>query len=53
MKVYESIKQMNLRQMAYTFYIFLKPFLGELNEAERQAVYDQIIHGLEQEVGNE
>ena len=30
MKVYESIQKMNLKQMAYVLYVFLKPFFGRL-----------------------
>lgn len=50
MNNYEAIKKMNLKQMAYTFYLMLKPFLEGLGEEERKKVYDGIERFLETEV---
>lgn len=50
MNHYEAIKKMTLKQMAYTFYLFLKPFLEDYSEAERKAAYHQIEQMLMQEV---
>lgn len=50
MKNYQVIQKMNPSQMAYTFYLMMKPFLGNLNEDERKAVYMKIEEGLMQDV---
>lgn len=50
MKNFEAVKQMNAKQMAYTFYLMMKPFLENLNEEERKTVYDDIERWLMQDV---
>lgn len=50
MKNFEAVKQMNLKQMAYTFYLMIKPFLGNCSEEERKAAYSQIEEWLMQDV---
>lgn len=50
MKNFEAVKQMNVKQMAYTFYLMIKPFLGNCSEEERKAAYTQIRRWLSQEV---
>lgn len=50
MNNHEAIKQMNLKQMAYTFYLMLKPFLKDCSDAERKAAYNQIEQWLMQKV---
>lgn len=51
MKNYEAIQKMNLKQMAYTFYLFLKPFLKDgTSEAELKMVYGEIEQFLEREI---
>lgn len=52
MKNFEAVKQMNEKQMAYTFYLMIKPFLGNCSEAERKAAYSQIEQWLMQDVPN-
>ncbi len=49
MKNFEAVKQMNVKQMAYTFYLMIKPFLGNCSEAERKEVYSQIEQWLMQD----
>ena len=53
MKNFEAVKQMNLKQMAYTFYLMIKPFLGNCSEEERKAAYSQIEQWLNQEVADD
>lgn len=50
MKNFDAVKQMNLKQMAYTFYLMIKPFLGNCSEEERKAAYLQIEQWLMQDV---
>ena len=50
MKNFEAVKQMNAKELAYTFYLMLKPFLGNCGEAERKAAYLQIEEWLMQDV---
>ena len=50
MKNYQAIQKMNPSQMAYTFYLMMKPFLGNLNEEERKVVYDDIERWLMKDV---
>lgn len=52
MKNYEAIQKMNPKQMAYTFYLMLKPFIEEYSEEERKAAFAEIEKMLMQEVGN-
>lgn len=49
---YEAIKNMSLKQMAYTFYIFVKPFLEDFTDEEKKAVYEEVVKMLEQEAGH-
>lgn len=50
MKNFEAVKQMNEKQIAYTFYLMIKPFLGNCSEEERKAAYQQIEEWLMQDV---
>lgn len=48
---YEAIKNMNLKQMAYAFYVMLLPFIEDFSEEERKAAYADIAKMLMSEVG--
>ena len=50
MKNFQAIKEMNVKQMAYTFYLMIKPFLGDCSEEERKAAYSQIEQWLMNDV---
>lgn len=50
MKNFEAVKQMNVKQLAYTFYLLLRPFLDDYSEEERKAAYSQIEQWLMQDV---
>ena len=49
MKNFEAVKQMNAKEMAYTFYLMIKPFLSNHSEAVRKAAYLQIEEWLMQD----
>ena len=50
MNNYEAIKKMSLKQMAYTFYLMVKPFMARASDADRKAAYNKIEEWLMQEV---
>lgn len=50
MKNFEAVRQMNAKELAYTFYLMIKPFLGNCSEDERKAAYSQIEQWLMQDV---
>ena len=50
MKNFQAVQKMNVKQMAYTFYLMIKPFLGNCGEEERKAAYSQIEQWLNREV---
>ena len=49
MKNFEVVQKMNAKELAYTFYLMIKPFLGDCSEAERQAAYMKIEEWLMQD----
>lgn len=50
MKNYEAIQKMNKKEMAATFFMFLKPFIKKLSKKEIAELLQSIEQTLDEEV---